>query len=148
MREYVGHAKLFARDRITYLGRRNSPDLEVVGSHEDISNALAHAAQDPLVKVLRLGVGNTGVQGSIDDSINALDLVILGQHGDVVLERVRNPEALVADVGDTLMRIPVIIVGQSLVEAVVKVLVVGEDNVATDIVQLQTFVSMGYQAEW
>ena len=34
------------------------------------------------------------------------------------------------------MREPVILLGESLVDAVVEVLVVGEDNVATDIVEL------------
>jgi hypothetical protein len=123
-------------EKKSYLGRRNGPDLEVVGTHEDISDTLAHLAQDPLVKVLGLGVGYTGGQGSVDDAINTLDLVLLGQHGDVVLERVGDPEALITDVGDTLVCVPVIILGQSLVQAVVKVFVVGEDNVTTDVVQL------------
>jgi hypothetical protein len=65
-------------------------------------------------------------------------LVLLGKHGDVVLERVGNPQALVADVWDTLVGVPVIITGESLVDAVVEVFVVGEDNVAADIVKLET----------
>lgn len=35
------------------------------------------------------------------------------------------------------MSVPVIVLGEGLVDAVVEVLVVGEDNVATDVVQLQ-----------
>lgn len=35
------------------------------------------------------------------------------------------------------MSVPVIVLGESLVDAVVEVLVMGEDNVATDIVQLE-----------
>jgi hypothetical protein len=34
--------------------------------------------------------------------------------------------------------VPVIVTGESLVDAVVEVLVVGEDNVAADIVKLET----------
>jgi hypothetical protein len=64
-------------------------------------------------------------------------LVLLRKHGDVVLERVGNPKALVADVWDTLVGVPVIVTGESLVDAVVEVLVVGEDNVAADIVKLE-----------
>jgi hypothetical protein len=53
------------------------------------------------------------------------------------LEGVRDPEALVANIGNSLVSVPVIVLGESLVDAVVEVLVVGEDNVATDIVQLE-----------
>lgn len=35
------------------------------------------------------------------------------------------------------MGVPVILLGQSLVEAVVEILVVGEDNMAADIVELR-----------
>jgi hypothetical protein len=52
------------------------------------------------------------------------------------LEGVGNPLLLAADVGDTLVGEPVVILGEGLVDAVVEVLVVGEDNVAADIVQL------------
>ena len=69
-------------------------------------------------------------------------MVLLGQHGDVVLEGVRDPETLVADVRDTLVGVPVLLLGQGLVNAVVEVLVVGEDNVATNIVQLQNRPSL------
>jgi hypothetical protein len=48
---------------------------------------------------------------------------------------------LAANVGDSLMGVPVGLVGESLVDAVVEVLVVGEDNVATDIVELSIAVS-------
>lgn len=83
-----------------------------------------------------LGVGDTSLESSVNHAVNGLDLVILGKHGDVVLERVGDPEVLVADVGDTLVGEPVIVLGKSLVDAVVEVLVVGEDDVATDIVEL------------
>lgn len=63
-------------------------------------------------------------------------MVLLGQSGNVVLERVWDPDALVANVGDTLVVVPVGLVGQSLIDAVVEVLVVGEDDVAADIVEL------------
>lgn len=35
------------------------------------------------------------------------------------------------------MSVPVIVLGEGLVDAVVEVLVVGENNVATDVVQLE-----------
>jgi hypothetical protein len=119
-----------------YLGGGNSPDLVVVGAHEDIGDTSTHHADDPLVEVLGLVASDTSADGSIDEAINTLDLVLLGEDGDVVLEGVGNPELLVADVGDTLVGVPVILLGESLVEAVVEVLVVGEDNVATDVVKL------------
>jgi hypothetical protein len=115
----------------------NSPDLVVVRSHEDVGNALTHHAHDPLVEVLGLGVGDTALESRVDDTLNTVDLVFLGEHGDVVLEGIRNPEALVANVGDSLVGVPVIILGESLVDTVVEVLVVGEDNVATDVVELE-----------
>jgi hypothetical protein len=43
---------------------------------------------------------------------------------------------LAANVGDTLVGEPILILGESLVDAVVEVLVVGKDNVTTDIVEL------------
>lgn len=119
-----------------YLGGGHSPDLVVVRTHEDIGDTSTHHADDPLVEVLGLGVGDTSLQGSVNHAINALDLLLLGQHGDVVLEGVGNPFAQAADVGDTLVAEPVIVVGESLVDAVIEVLVVGEDNVTTDIVEL------------
>lgn len=122
---------------IAYLLGGNGPDLVVVRSHEDVGNSLTHHAHNPLVKVLGLGVGNTALESRVNDTLDAVDLVLLGEHGDVVLEGVRNPEALVANVGDSLVGVPVIILGESLVDAVVEVLVVGEDNVATDIVELE-----------
>lgn len=119
-----------------YLGGRNGPDLVVVGAHEHISNTLTLHSQNPLVKVLGLSVGDTALHGSVNEAINGLDLVFLGQDGDVVLEGVRNPEALVANVGDSLVSVPVILLGESLVDAVVEVLVVGEDDVTANIVEL------------
>jgi hypothetical protein len=43
---------------------------------------------------------------------------------------------LAADVGDALVGVPVLVAGQGLVDAVVKVLVVGEDDMAADVVEL------------
>jgi hypothetical protein len=123
-------------DICTNLGSRDGPDLVVVGAHEDVGNTLAGVADDPLVKVLGLRVGDAALEGGIDEAIHAGNLVLLGQHGNVVLEGVGDPEALVADVGDALVGVPVVLLGESLVDAVIEVLVVGEDDVTTDIVQL------------
>lgn len=121
----------------THLLGGHSPDLVVVGSHEEIGDTSTHHADNPLIEVLGLGVGHAVFNSGINHAVNALDLVLLGKHGDVVLEGVGNPEALHADVGDTLVLVPVLILGKGLVDAVIEVLVVGEDNVTTDIVKLQ-----------
>jgi hypothetical protein len=121
---------------VSYLGGGNGPDLEVVRAHEKVGDTSTHHADNPLVEVLGLVVGNASLKGSVDHAVNALDLLGLGKHGDVVLEGVRDPFFLATDVGDTLVCEPVVILGESLVDAVVEVLVVGKDNVATDIVQL------------
>jgi hypothetical protein len=121
---------------VSYLGGGNGPDLVVVRTHEKVGDTSTHHADDPLVEVLGLVVGNASLKSSIDHAVNALDLLRLGKHGDVVLEGVRDPFFLATNVGDTLVGEPVLILGKSLVDAVVEVLVVGEDNVATDIVQL------------
>lgn len=96
----------------------------------------AHLSHNPLIEVLGLRLGDCGLQRSIDEALDGRDLVLLGQHGNVVLEGVGDPEALVADIGDTLVIEPVILLGQGLVEAVIEVFVVGEDNVTANIVQL------------
>lgn len=121
---------------VSYLGRRHSPNLEVVGSHEEVGDTDTHLANNPLIEVLGLGVGDTSLKGSVDQAIDTADLLILGKHGDVVLEGVGNPLALAANVGDTLVGVPVVILGESLVDAVVEVLVVGEDDVTTNIEEL------------
>lgn len=122
--------------RLIYLSSGHSPDLVVVRTHEDVGDTSTHHADNPLIEVLGLGVGDTVLQGSVDHAINALDLLLLGKHGDVVLEGVGNPLTLAADVGDTLVAVPVIVVGKSLVDTVIEVLVVREDDVTTDIVKL------------
>jgi hypothetical protein len=45
---------------------------------------------------------------------------------------------LATDIRDTLVLVPVVILGKSLVDAVIEVLVVGEDNVSADIVELRS----------
>jgi hypothetical protein len=67
-------------------------------------------------------------------------LVVLGQHGDIILEGVWHPETLVSDIGDALVGVPVVLFGQGLVDAVIKVLVVGEDDVTADIVELNGII--------
>lgn len=43
---------------------------------------------------------------------------------------------LAANVGNTLVGVPILLLREGLVDAVVEVLVVGEDNVTADIVEL------------
>jgi len=64
-------------------------------------------------------------------------LVLLWQDRDIVLEWVWHPKLLAAHIRNTLVSIPVFGLGQCLVDAVVEVLVVGEDNMATNIVELR-----------
>ena len=72
----------------------------------------------------------------IDHRVDAHGLVLLGYHRDVVLERVGNPLALVSNVGDALMAVPVVLLGEGFVEAVIEVLVVREDDMAPDVPEL------------
>jgi hypothetical protein len=129
----------------SYLGGWDSPNLVVVWSHEEVGNTGTHHSHNPLIEVLWLGAGDTSLQGGIDHALNALDLVLLWKDGDVVLEWVWDPEALAANVGDTLVGVPIILLWKGLVNAVVEVLVVGEDNVATDIVELEPSVAVCFQ---
>jgi hypothetical protein len=64
-------------------------------------------------------------------------LIFLGEHGNIVLEWVRDPEALAADVGNPLVSVPIRVIWESLVDTVIEVLVMGEDNMASDIVELR-----------
>lgn len=119
-----------------YLCRRHSPHFVVVRPHEEIGDTLSHVADDPLVEILGLCVGNASLESGVNHAVQALYLLLLGQHGNVVLEGVRDPLLLAAHVGNALVSVPVGLFGESLVDTVVEVLVVGEDNVATDIVKL------------
>lgn len=131
----------------TYLGGGNGPDLVVVGTHEHVGETAAHGAQNPLVKVLGLAGGDAGLERGVNETVDGLDLVLLGKHGDVVLEGVGNPLALEADVGDTLVGVPIVVLGEGLVDAVVKVLVVGENDVAADVVELRRWLARGRYRE-
>ena len=114
----------------------NGPNFVVVRPHEEVCDTGTHHANNPFVKVLRLAVGHASLESGVNHAVHALDLLFLGQHGDVVLERVRDPEVLAADVRDSLVGVPIRLFWQGLVDAVVKVLVVGEDDMAADIVEL------------
>jgi hypothetical protein len=50
-------------------------------------------------------------------------LLLLRKHGNIVLEGVRDPKTLVVDIGDALMLVPVVWLGESLLDNIVKVLV-------------------------
>lgn len=132
----IGSGDTLTEPLALHLGGGNGPDLVVVRTHEHVGNTLARHSHDPLIKVLGLGVGDAALESSIDETIYGLDLVLLGQDRDVVLEGVGHPNALVSDIGDTLVSVPVLFSGQSLLNDVVEVLVVGEDDVTANIVQL------------
>lgn len=94
-----------------YLGGGNGPDLEVIGSHKEVSQTNTHLAQNPLVKGLGLDVGDARLESGIDHALDAAHLLLLGKHGNVVLEGVGNPLALAADVGNPLVGVPVVRLG-------------------------------------
>lgn len=67
---------------------------------EDLVQADSHVSDVPLVKVLGLvGRGaSAGCESSINEVVQASCLLLLVQDGDVVLERIWYPFAMVADV--------------------------------------------------
>lgn len=132
----VGGGDTLSKPLALHLGGGYSPDLEVVGAHEEVSNADTHLAHNPLVEVLGLGVCHASLECGVNQAVDTLGLVVLVQDGQVVLEWVGDPVALAADIGHTLVGEPVVIVGEGLVDAVVEVLVVGEDDMATNVVEL------------
>jgi hypothetical protein len=120
----------------SYLGGGYSPNLEVVWSHKQIGNTSTHHSNNPLVEVCGLVLCGASYQSSVNHAINAFHLLFGWQHGDVVLEWIWDPEVLASHVRDTFMGIPIILLGQCLIDTIIEVLVVGEDNVATNIIQL------------
>lgn len=65
---------------------RHSPDLEIVGPHEDICQSLAHHVHNPLVKVLWCLPCSNSVLSSIYHTIDAFDLHVYWQTANVVLQ--------------------------------------------------------------
>lgn len=122
----------------SYLGRGDGPDFKVVGTHKDLVQALSNVSDVPLIKVARLIRRSppTSFKSSVYQTTKASSLLFLRKNRNVVLERIWDPKALVPDIRDALVLVPVIRVWQSFVEAVVKILVVGEDDVSTNIEQL------------
>ena len=87
----VGRGDTLAQPRALHLLCRHRPHLEVVRTHEDIRNALAHHAQNPLVEVLGRGGGHGVVDSGLDQAVDAVDLVLERERDNVVLERIRHP---------------------------------------------------------
>lgn len=73
------------------MARGHGPHLEVIGSHENVRDFRSDIADVPLIEVLGLGVGDAGIQGSIDQGVNALNLVVFREDGYIVLEGVGHP---------------------------------------------------------
>ena len=63
---------------------------------------------------------NSGIQ----QAFHTLSLFLGRENGDVVLEWVRNPSVVKADIGYTLMFVPVVFLRKSLEDNIIKVLVV------------------------
>lgn len=75
-------------------------------------------------------------------------MIVLIKPADVVLERVLDPAVLKANIADALVCVPVVRLGQSFVNAVVEVFVVGEDDVATDIIKLRLSAIVVFQTQF
>lgn len=95
---------------MTYLGRRHSPNLEIVRPHKDLRQTLPDISNVPLVKVLGLVQRRPrpGVQGGVDQALEAPGLLLLGQDCNVILEGIGHPLGLVPHVRDALVRVPVV----------------------------------------
>ena len=119
-----------------YLCCGYGPDLEIIWPHEEVRNTGTHHPHNPLVKVLRLCICYAGFQCCFYHAVHALDLLFFGQHRDIILERVRDPQIFTPHIGDTLVCKPIRLFRQSFVDAVIKVLVMGEDDMAANIVKL------------
>ena len=135
---------------VSYLRSRHSPNLKIIRPHERIRNAHPIIPHNPIVEILGLRIAHPRLERRIDHPFQADDLIVFGQHRDVVLEGVGDPEAFVADVGDALVVVPVAFVGEGFVDAVVEVFVVREDNVAAYVVELEDMLAVRdvERAEW
>lgn len=124
-----------------HLGRRHGPDFEIIWTHEDLSKMLSHVSYVPLIEILRpvRGVADTSFKRGIYQTLDTSCLLLFRQNGDVILERVWYPLALIADIRDPLVRIPVGRLWEGFVDAIVEVLVVREDDVSSNIKQLRAF---------
>ena len=129
---------------VSYLRSRHSPNLKIIRPHKRIRNAHPVIPHDPIVEILGLRIAHPCLEGRIDHPFQADDLIVFGQHRDVVLEGVGDPEAFVADVGDALVVVPVAFVGEGFVDAVVEVFVVREDYVAANVVELDISLDMWF----
>ena len=72
------------------------------------SGDATHHAEDPFVEVFGFLV-HVEIDCRIDHTVHAHDLFLLGQHADIILEGIWNPETLTANIRDSLMREPVVL---------------------------------------
>ena len=122
----------------SYLCGWYSPHFVVIRPHEEIGNTGTHHSDDPLIKVLGLCRGNSSLEGGIDHSIHTFDLFFFWQHGNIVLEWIWNPEFLASNIGDTLVRVPIVFLREGLIDAVIKIFVVGKNDMPANVVELSS----------
>ena len=108
----------------SYLGCWHGPDFVVIWRHEILCNTFATVPQNPFVEIFGFGVDDTCFERSVNQTVHALDLVLSWKRRDIVLEWIWYPKTLESDIGDALVGIPVISIGECFVYAVVEVLVV------------------------
>lgn len=77
------------------------------------------------------------MKSGLEQTLHALGLFLSREDSDVVLEWVRDPSIVKTNVGNTLVLVPVILLGKSLENNIIKVLVVREDDMSAYIVELE-----------
>lgn len=77
------------------------------------------------------------MKSGLEQTLHALGLFLSREDSDVVLEWVRDPSVVKTNVGNTLVLVPVILLGKSLENNIIKVLVVREDDMSAYIVELE-----------
>ena len=122
-----------------YLCGGHSPYFVVVRSHKNVGNTNTSHAKNPIVKIGGFGVGYAMLKCGVNHAVQTLNLVFLGKHRNVVLEGIRDPKALVAYVGDALVFVPVFLSGKRLVYAIIEVLVMGENDMAANVIKLRGY---------
>lgn len=120
----------------TYLGCWKCPHFEVVRSHEKIRNTNSHHSDNPFIESCRWSIWNTCLHGRVNHACNTFDLILLRQHGDVILKRIRDPKILAADIRYTLVDVPVILHWQSFINAIIEIFIMREYNMTAHIIEL------------
>jgi hypothetical protein len=91
-----------------------------------------HHSDDPFIKSLGLRRG-VEIDGSINHSVHGNDLFLFWEHADIVLVGVRYPKSFRSNVRDAFMSEPIIGLGKSFIQRVVKILVMRENDMSSNL---------------